>query len=62
MAPKLMIMDPRGQSLSRHAAHMLQFRPGTDVALLNAMHARDHHRRSGTISSISRRTPRTSMR
>ena len=30
-------MDPRGQQLKRHATHMLQFNPGTDVALLNAM-------------------------
>jgi len=34
---KLMVMDPRGQALKRHASHMLQFRPGTDVALLNAI-------------------------
>ena len=34
---KLVVMDPRGQELSRHAAHTLQFTPGTDVALLNAM-------------------------
>ncbi len=33
----LIVMDPRGQALKRHATHMLQFRPGTDVALLNAM-------------------------
>ena len=33
----LIVMDPRGQALSRHATHMLQFRPGTDVALLNAL-------------------------
>ncbi len=33
----LVVMDPRGQALSRHATHMLKFRPGTDVALLNAM-------------------------
>lgn len=33
----LIVMDPRGQSLRRHATHMLQFRPGTDVALLNAL-------------------------
>ncbi len=36
----LIVMDPRGQALSRHATHMLAFKPGTDVALLNAlMHA-----------------------
>jgi formate dehydrogenase major subunit len=34
---KLIVMDPRGQALARHATHMLQFRPGADVALLNAM-------------------------
>ena len=34
---ELIIADPRGQSLGRHATHMLQFRGGTDVALLNAM-------------------------
>ncbi|HEY7383779.1 MAG TPA: formate dehydrogenase subunit alpha [Beijerinckiaceae bacterium] len=34
---KLVIMDPRGQALKRHATHMLQFKPGRDVAMLNAM-------------------------
>jgi formate dehydrogenase major subunit len=34
---KLIVMDPRGQALSRHATHMLQFKGGTDVALLNAI-------------------------
>jgi formate dehydrogenase major subunit len=33
----LIVMDPRGQALKRHATHMLQFKNGTDVALLNAM-------------------------
>jgi len=33
----LIVMDPRGQALKRNATHMLQFRPGSDVALLNAM-------------------------
>ncbi len=35
----LIVMDPRGQSgsFARHASHMLRFKPGTDVALLNAM-------------------------
>ena len=37
---KLIVMDPRGMGLKRFATHMLQFRPGTDVAMLNAiMHA-----------------------
>ncbi|WP_439155704.1 formate dehydrogenase subunit alpha [Yoonia sp.] len=34
---KLIVMDPRGQALRRHASHMLQFRPGADVSLLNAI-------------------------
>ncbi len=34
---KLIVMDPRGQALRRHASHMLQFRPGTDVSMLNAI-------------------------
>src|SRR5690606_35729984 len=34
---KLILMDPRRTELSRLATHMLQFRPDTDVALLNAM-------------------------
>jgi formate dehydrogenase major subunit len=33
----LIVMDPRAQALKRHATHMVQFRPGTDVALLNAI-------------------------
>ncbi|MEL0099355.1 MAG: molybdopterin-dependent oxidoreductase, partial [Opitutae bacterium] len=34
---KLIVMDPRGQGLKRHATHMLQFRPGADVSMLNAI-------------------------
>lgn len=34
---KLIVMDPRGVGLKKHAAHMLQFKPGTDVAMLNAI-------------------------
>ncbi len=34
---KLIVADPRGQGLGRHATYNLQFRAGTDVALLNAM-------------------------
>ncbi|MFQ5936601.1 MAG: formate dehydrogenase subunit alpha [Acidiferrobacterales bacterium] len=33
----LVVMDPRGQALKQQATHMLQFNPGTDVALLNAL-------------------------
>jgi formate dehydrogenase major subunit len=36
----LIVMDPRGQALKRHADIMVQQRPGSDVAMLNAvMHA-----------------------
>jgi formate dehydrogenase major subunit len=34
---KLIVMDPRGQALKRHAWRMLQFKNGADVAMLNAM-------------------------
>ncbi len=36
---KLIVMDPRGQNqgIARYASHVLQFTPGRDVALLNAM-------------------------
>jgi formate dehydrogenase major subunit len=34
---QLVVMDPRGTALRKYASHMLQFRPGTDVALLNAI-------------------------
>ena len=34
---KLIVMDPRGQALKRHASHMLEFRPGADVSMLNAI-------------------------
>ncbi len=33
----LIVIDPRGSGLMRHATHALRFKPGTDVALLNAM-------------------------
>src|SRR5687767_10816992 len=34
---KLIYTDPRRSELGRHASYMLQFKPDTDVALLNAM-------------------------
>ncbi|MGC1584140.1 MAG: formate dehydrogenase subunit alpha, partial [Rhodomicrobium sp.] len=34
---QLIVADPRGQVLRRYAKHMLQFKPGTDVSLLNAI-------------------------
>ncbi|WP_085908739.1 formate dehydrogenase subunit alpha [Kiloniella majae] len=33
----LIVMDPRGQNLVRYADNHLQFKPGRDVAMLNAM-------------------------
>jgi len=34
---QLIVMDPRGQALKRHATYMLEFKPGTDVAMLNGI-------------------------
>ena len=34
---KLIVIDPRGVALTKYASHSLQFRPGSDVALLNAI-------------------------
>ncbi|MCI0667898.1 MAG: formate dehydrogenase subunit alpha, partial [Methylococcaceae bacterium] len=34
---RLIVMDPRRSEIARHAAYSLQFRPDTDVALLNGM-------------------------
>ncbi len=34
---ELIVLDPRGEALSRYANHMVRFKPGTDVALLNAL-------------------------
>ena len=34
---KLIMMNPRGSELNRHATHFVQFKPSSDVALLNAM-------------------------
>lgn len=33
----LIVMDPRGTALQRHATHMLQFKAGSDVAMLNSI-------------------------
>ncbi len=33
----LIVMDPRGTGIARHATHNLQFKSGSDVAMLNAM-------------------------
>ncbi|HEX3953151.1 MAG TPA: formate dehydrogenase subunit alpha [Stellaceae bacterium] len=34
---KVFVMDPRGHTLTRHAAGVLRFTPGRDVAMLNAL-------------------------
>jgi len=34
---KLIVMDPRNQGLKRFATHMLQFKPGADVSMLNGI-------------------------
>jgi len=34
---KLIVMEPRGQALKRYATHMLQFKAGADVSMLNAI-------------------------
>jgi formate dehydrogenase major subunit len=34
---RLIVMDPRGQALTKFATHHLRFKPGADVAMLNAM-------------------------
>src|SRR5690606_997693 len=34
---KLIVIDPRRQDLMRHATHFLQFKAGSDVAMLNAL-------------------------
>jgi formate dehydrogenase major subunit len=34
---KLIVMDPRRQDIMRHATYSLQFKPGSDVAMLNAL-------------------------
>ena len=34
---KLIVIDPRGIELGRYATHRIQFRPGSDVAMLNAI-------------------------
>jgi len=34
---KLIVMDPRGQALRKHATHMLQFKSGADVAMMNSI-------------------------
>ena len=34
---KIIVIDPRGLAMKKHASHTLQFKPGSDVSLLNAM-------------------------
>ena len=48
---KLIVMDPRGQALKRHAWQMMQFKNGTDVAMLNC-DAQRHHRREALRPAV----------
>src|SRR3546814_7042186 len=50
---KLVVMDPRGQTLKRHATHMLQFKPGRDVAMLNALRSEEHTSELQSLMRIS---------
>ncbi len=34
---KLIVLDPRGVGLGKHATHLAKFRPGADVSMLNAI-------------------------
>ena len=52
----LIVMDPRGHALMRHATHALRFRAGTDVALLNAK-AVGRHGTSWTIINLASTQP-----
>ena len=68
---KLIVMDPRGQALKRHAWRMLQFKNGADVAMLNAilnvivtenLHDKQYVQTYVEVSPPSRRASRTSHR
>ena len=58
---KLIVMDPRGVGLRRFAYQMLQFRPGTDVAMLNSIMP-SLPKKAFMISNISTPIPRTAGR
>src|SRR6266850_238632 len=53
---KLIIADPRRSELARHASFYLQFKPDTDVALLNAMMHTIVQEELGDASFIADRT------
>jgi formate dehydrogenase major subunit len=53
---KLIYADPRRSELARHAAYFLQFKPDTDVALLNAMMHTIVHERLVNEDFINSRT------
>jgi formate dehydrogenase major subunit len=53
---KLIYADPRRSELARHAAYFLQFKPDTDVALLNAMMHTIVHERLVNEDFIKSRT------
>jgi hypothetical protein len=57
----LIVMDPRETELARHATtHFLQFKPDSDVALLNAIAARHRHRGAGERRPSSPSAPKAS--
>ena len=51
---KLIFTDPRRSRTARHAAYYLQFKPDTDVALLNAMMHTIVHEGAGRTRISSR--------
>ena len=56
----LIVMDPRRTPLARHAHYYLQFRPDTDVALLECPDARHRRERLDRRGTSSPRAPRAS--
>jgi hypothetical protein len=57
---KLILADPRRSELARHATHYLQFKPDSDVAMLNAlMHTIVEE---GLVAEIVRRRPHERFR
>ena len=59
---KLIIIDPMTQEMSRFATWHLQFKPGTDVPLLNALHPHHHRREAWWTGNMSRPMSKASRR
>ena len=53
---RLILADPRRSELARHATHYLQFKPDTDVAMLNAMMHTIIEEGLGNVEFIADRT------